>query len=177
MLVQLVLAWSVCLQANLYPESHLSLWRVITNNFLLSLRYRHGKEVHDGKPGVPSNIATAILDGRKTNSDLKWKMVGKGQRSFQGDHVTCRATREVDSWLLLNGCLHREKKAYPLLQTLCGDHASTHLHVEHPTVLGSIGTAKHYGKVGTLCHLPPIDALLAGSSLISVQCTVNSTIQ
>ena len=83
--------------------------RVITHNFLLSFLYCKGNHL-DREPQVLSNVATATIDGRKADSDVKGEMVGKGQWSFQGDHVTGRAPGKVDSRLLHDGCLHREYK-------------------------------------------------------------------
>ena len=101
--------WTACIWADLYLESYLFMRWVITHNFLLSFLNCKGKHL-DREPQVLSNIATASVDGRKTNDDVKWEMVGKGQRSFQGDHVTGWAPGNVDSGQLYNRCLHREYK-------------------------------------------------------------------
>ena len=77
-----------CLQANLYLKTRLSMRWVITHNFLPPFLYRQGKELR-WEPSAPFRTATAAtVYSWKTNSDVKWEMVGKGQWGFQRNHVT-----------------------------------------------------------------------------------------
>ena len=63
--------------------------------------------------------------------------------------------------------MQREESLYSFFKLHMGPH--THFHVEHPTILCLVWTVKHYREAGTLCHLPPVDGLLAGNSFVSGQ--------